>query len=180
MPQRTGPNLAPGEKSHIGRAILLTTLLALVVATASAPNALAAGAGQDGIGPQPAEAALGYYGRRLVAVVRAFETLPDSSILPLLTFLASTAITAVVVSMLVRWLLARSHLGHSTTSLLARRLVPRGVALDGRRYSRLRRRVAVMGTGVVVRVEDATGQSAAVAGAAAEAAVEAMSTRPAA
>ncbi len=40
--------------------------------------------------------------------------------------------------------------------------------------------IELMGTGVVVRVEDATGQSAAVAGAAAEAAVEAMATRPAA
>lgn len=149
MPERTGQDLAPNEESHIGRAIRLTTLLALVLATAWAPNALAAGADQVIVSPQPAEAALGYYGRRLVAMVQAFETLPESPILPLLAFLASTAITAVVASMLVRWLLARSHLGHSTTSLLARRLVPRGVALDGRRYSRLRRRVAVMAASLI-------------------------------
>jgi hypothetical protein len=58
--------------------------------------------------------------------------------------LASTAFVSLAASMLVHQVLTRSHLGYATTSLRIRHLVPQTVAGAGRRYSRLRRRVAVI------------------------------------
>lgn len=96
----------------------------------------------------PTETNLAFYARRLGAVADAFTQIPDTPILPLLVFLTLSAIAAVIISMLARNLVTRSHVGSATTSMLLDRLVPRSIAKEEQSYSRLRRRMAFVTAGL--------------------------------